>query len=153
MMKLILAALLVSTTLARAESIAPSRNELRTQAVQRNAKSDRSPSRASLKAPPVEVAAAARGLEIDDVLAKVNGIYMTGLQRCYRKSLAVDPSVSGKLDLAFKVSADGRVTSALRGDGIEQCLSTLMGSWRFGVALDDGGLPTEASFNITLVLR
>jgi hypothetical protein len=45
------------------------------------------------------------------------------------------------------------VTSALQGDGIERCLTNLIASWRFGVALDDGGMPTEASFKISLVLQ
>ena len=147
-------AALLAPTVANAESLARRNSaELRTQAVQRNIKLDRSPGRASLKAPAVEVAAPPRGLEMDDVLTKVSGVYMAGLQRCYRKTLAVDPSVSGKLELQFKVSPEGQVTSGLQGDGIERCLSTLMSNWRFGVALDDMGMPTEASFKISLLLQ
>jgi hypothetical protein len=161
---ILLATLLVSSSVASVASArppsrpdniaAPRPTELRTQSVQRNAKSDRTPTRSSPRTAAIETATpAARGLDIDDVLAKVNGVYMAGLQRCYRKTLAIDPSVSGKLDLAFKVAPDGTVTSALQGDGIERCLTNLIASWRFGVALDDGGMPTEASFKISLMLR
>jgi hypothetical protein len=151
-MKLLIAAILLVSTVAHAEYLAPRHNELRQQAMQKNAKSERALSRSAIRQP-AEVVPAARGLGIDDVLAKVNGVYMAGLQRCYRKTLAVDPSVSGRVDLQFKVAADGRVSSNLHGDGIEPCLNTLMSSWRFGVALDDGGMPVDASFKIALVLQ
>lgn len=154
-MKSIIAAILLVSSIAHAEYAAPKR-EVRAQTVHKTAKVEKAIQRASVAAAPGSedpAVAAARGLEIDDVLAKVNGIYMTGLQRCYRKSLAVDPYVTGKIDLLFKVGADGRVTSKLHGDGIERCLSRLMSTWRFGVALDDSGTPTDASFKIALVLR
>jgi hypothetical protein len=155
-MKILIAAVTalgLLSTVAHAEYLAPRRSpELRQQTVQKTAKSERAVSRSALHTT-TDNAAVARGLGIDDVLAKVNGVYMTGLQRCYRKSLAVDPSVSGKIDLQFKVAADGRVSSNLQGDGIERCLSTLMSMWRFGVALDDSGMPVDASFRITLVLQ
>ncbi len=151
-MKSIIAAILLVSSVAHAEYRASKKSEVRQQAVQKSTKAEKSIKRVSLAAAP-EATPVARGLEIDDVLAKVNGVYMTGLQWCYRKSLAVDPMVSGRVDLQFKVAADGRVISALQGDGIERCLSTLMSSWRFGVALDDRGTPTDASFKIALVLR
>jgi hypothetical protein len=114
-------------------------------------KPEHAPSRVSFRET-VTQAPVARGLEVDDVLAKINGAYMAGLQRCYRKTLAVDPTVSGKVDLHFVVDANGRVASALNGPGFERCLSNLMAGWRFGVALDDLGHPTAASFRISLVL-
>lgn len=150
-MKMLIAAIVMLSTVAHAEYLAPRKSELRQQTIQNNAKSERALTRSALHT--VEVAPAPRGLGMDDVLAKVTGVYMTGLQRCYRKSLAIDPSASGKIDLQFKVAADGRVTSNLQGDGIERCLNMLVRSWRFGVALDDGGMPTDASFRISLVLR
>ena len=119
-------------------------------------KPEHAPSRVSFRET-VTQAPAARGLEVDDVLAKINGAYMAGLQRCYRKTLAVDPTVSGKVDLHFVVDANGRVASALAGHGsgpgFERCLSNLMTGWRFGVALDDMGHPTAASFRISLMLQ
>ena len=151
MMKSIIAAILLVSTVAHAEYLAPKKSEVRQQP-HKSSKTEKAIKRVSLAAAP-EAQPATRGLEIDDVLKKVNGVYMTGLQWCYRKSLAVDPMVSGRVDLQFKVAADGRVISALQGDGIERCLSSLMSSWRFGVALDDSGTPTDASFKIALVLR
>jgi hypothetical protein len=153
-MKSIIAAILLVSTVAHAEYLTPKKSEVRQQAIQKSTKAEKAIKRQSVAVAPASPApAVARGLEIDDVLAKVNGVYMTGLQWCYRKSLAVDPIMSGRVDLQFKVAADGRVISALQGDGIERCLSTLMSSWRFGVALDDSGTPTDASFKIALVLR
>jgi hypothetical protein len=155
-MKMLIAAILMFSTVAHAEYLAPRRSELRQQAVQKNVKSERNISRASLRS---EVAAAptvanvSHGIGMDDVLSKVTGIYMTGLQRCYRKSLAFDPSVSSKIDLQFKVAPDGHVSSNLQGDGLERCLNTLISTWHFGVALDDGGMPAETSFKIALVLQ
>jgi len=146
------AALVFVPTLAHADRLAPKRSNVEQAAMQKAAKLEHVPARAAL-APKVEAPPPVRGLESTDVIAKVNTAYLPGLQRCYRKSLAVDPTVSGRLDLSFKVAVDGRVTSALQGDGIERCLTTLMQSWHFGVALDDGGLPTEAQFKISLVLQ
>ena len=163
-MKMLIATTLLVSTVAHAaprseeraprigETAAARRTELRTQAVQKAAKSERDIARSSLRTT-TEVAATAHGIGMDDVLTKVTGIYMTGLQRCYRKSLAFDPSVSGKIDLQFKVAADGRVSSHLQGDGIERCLNTLISTWHFGVALDDGGMPAEATFKLALVLQ
>jgi hypothetical protein len=152
---LVTATVLLAPAVAHAEFLAAGHSEVRKPSVQRTAKTDRSPARARLSALPgkIDVAEAARGLEIDDVLAKVNGVYMAGLQRCYRKSVAADPFMSNKVNLELKVSAEGRVISAMRGGGMERCLSTLMSHWRFGIALDDTGTPTEASFKISLVLR
>ncbi|HEY5944339.1 MAG TPA: hypothetical protein VIV40_02560 [Kofleriaceae bacterium] len=155
MKSLLVAALLVPTlsTVAHAEYIAPRRSELRQPAAQKTAvKPERVLTRISMKQP-VETAPAARGLEVQDVLSKINGPYMFGVQRCYRKTLAIDPSVSGKVDLQFTVAADGHVTSALRGEGFGRCLNNLMSNWRFGVALDDSGNATDASFRISLVLQ
>jgi hypothetical protein len=154
MTKLLVAAALLVPSLAHAEYLAPTSNEVRAQvAPKRTAKSDRAPARVTLRTAAAEAPATTRGLEIDDVLAKVNGVYMAGMQRCYRKSVAVDPFMASKVDLAFKVNAEGQVVSSMQGAGMERCLSTLMAHWRFGVALDDTGTPTEASFKISLVLR
>jgi hypothetical protein len=152
-----LAAVLLAPVVAHAEYLAAPQSEVRKQPAQRAAK----PARVAVRPPiapvvpvtPVEVAPVARGLEIDDVLAKVNGVYMTGLQRCYRKSLAVDPLMASKVELSFKVNPEGQVVSAMQGGAMELCLSTLMSYWRFGVALDDTGTPAEASFKISLILR
>jgi hypothetical protein len=151
-MKMLIAALVMFSSVARAEYLAPHRSDVRQQTLQKTAKSERALSRSALRTT-TEVAAAAHGISMSDVLVKVTGVYMAGLQRCYRKSLALDPSVSGKIDLEFKVAADGHVSSNLHGDGIERCLNTLMSTWRFGVALDDGGMPADKSFKLALVLQ
>jgi hypothetical protein len=156
-MKLLLLAALVAPLLApavtHAERLAPKHSELRQTAALQVApsKRDRTPLRTALR-PTVETAAAPRGLEIGDVLAKVNGAYLAGVQRCFRKSLAIDPTVSSKLDLVLEVAADGRVTSALGNDGFERCMANLTATWRFGIALDDAGMPTTATFKISLLL-
>ena len=153
MKTIIAAALLLVPTLAHAERLAPKRSNVEQATLQKAAtKLEHIPTRAALNMK-IEAPPPVRGLESNDVLAKVNTAYLPGLQRCYRKSLAIDPTVSGRLDLSFKVAVDGRVTSALQGDGIERCLTSLIQSWHFGVALDDGGLPTEAQFKISLVLQ
>src|SRR6188474_3821494 len=111
-MKTLIAIVLLAVlgqTVAHAERLAPRRSELRVAAMQKPVKPlEHTPSRAALNAP-VEAPPPVHGLEINEVVAKVNTSYVTGLQRCYRKSVALDPTVSGKLDLQFKVASDGKV--------------------------------------------
>ena len=155
MKSLLVIAALLTPSLANAEMLATRRAEVRPQSAQKTTKtSERTLTRTSLR-PPVAQAVTARGLGVEDVLEKLNGVYMSGLQRCYRKSLAMNPALSGKLDLQFTVDSTGRVASDAQNEGdtgIAACVEGLMSRWRFGVALNDRAEPTEASFRISLVL-
>ena len=155
MKSLLVIAALLAPSLANAEMLATRRTELRPQPAQKTTKSsERTLTRTSLRAP-VAQAVTARGLGVEDVLGKLNGVYMTGLQRCYKKSLAMNPYLSGKLDLQFTVDATGRVSSDAQGNGdtgIAACVEGLMQRWHFGVALNDRAEPTDASFRISLIL-
>jgi hypothetical protein len=89
-------------------------------------------------------------LSVDAVLTKINTVYMAGLQRCYRKQLASDPTVAGKITLMFSVDAKGGVLADVRGisDKLDSCLSRAVGHWRFPHADE----PAEATFKVSLVL-
>jgi hypothetical protein len=89
-------------------------------------------------------------LSADVVIKKINTVYMAGLQRCYRKQLAIDPSVAGKVTLMFSVDAKGNVVSDLNGfnNKLDSCLSHMVGMWRFPHANE----PAEATFKVSLLL-
>src|SRR5690349_9729954 len=71
-------------------------------------------------------------LTVDEVLTRINTVYMNGLQRCFRKGLAQDPSIGGKVTLAFHVDGEGRVQSQLAMTStFDDCLSKMMTGWRF----------------------
>lgn len=113
----------------------------------------RAPSVKRAKPLPVRTAMTPR-LSVEDVLTKINNIYMTGLRRCYEKALAIDPSISGKVSLTFTINAMGHVSPDVDGsaNGVNACVTSLASRWRFEAPRDDNGLPSEETFRISLVL-
>jgi hypothetical protein len=91
----------------------------------------------------------------DAVLSKIQSAYMAGLKRCYKEYLKKDASARGKVTLSLTINATGRtVKGAAKGFAgeVDDCISALMGGWRFPIPKDKDGDPTEASFAITLQL-
>lgn len=94
-------------------------------------------------------------LTVDVVLAKVMAAYMAGVKRCYRQMLAIDPSARGKMKLAFTVNEAGRVVSpkATGFDAqLDECIAGHTRAWRFAVPKDADGEPTEASFDLVMLM-
>jgi hypothetical protein len=92
----------------------------------------------------------------EDVLGKIQGVYMVGLQRCYRLAIGQDAGLQGKVALELTVDSHGRVTDpAATGiaDKLDQCITGQMAAWHFTAPRDKAGEPTDASFKISLVLR
>jgi hypothetical protein len=91
----------------------------------------------------------------DIVLAKIQSVYMAGIKRCYKTYLNKDASARGKVLLSLTVNPTGRTINGnakgFAGE-IDECITTLMGGWRFPVPKDKDGEATEASFAITLQL-
>ncbi|HUS28694.1 MAG TPA: AgmX/PglI C-terminal domain-containing protein [Kofleriaceae bacterium] len=129
--------------IAHAEFATPrDTGDVRPAATIKRTKVERSPSRVALVTTP--------RLTVDEVLTKINTIYMSGLQRCYRKSLAADPSLSGKVVLAFQVDADGHALSDITGGRkFDECLSHIVAHWRFSPPANQN----DASFRISLALQ
>ena len=92
----------------------------------------------------------------DAVLAKIQNAYMTGLQRCYRKGLAGDATLSGRVSISFTVSSHGALTDP-EAEGVnaqvDACIAGQMGAWRFPFPRDADGDPTEVSFHVALALQ
>jgi hypothetical protein len=111
------------------------------------------------KKPEVRPAATAKvvqePLTVDGVLRKINTVYMLGMQRCYVKGLSQDPSLTGKVTVAFTVNAWGHVSGTATGVApqVDACLTNQLGRWQFPAPRDNKAKPTEASFKISLVLR
>jgi TonB family protein len=139
---LVVAALLFAPALARAEFSTPrDAGDVRT-VTMKHTKTERAPSRVALVTAP--------RLTVDEVLTRINTVYMSGLQRCYRKSLVQDPSLSGKVILAFQVDANGRVLSDITGERkFDECLSRMVANWRFSPPASE----KQSSFRISLVLQ
>jgi hypothetical protein len=92
----------------------------------------------------------------DNVMARIIGLYLKGLERCYSRSLATDPSLTGKIAIAFTIDERGHVTDAsaagMEGQ-ITACVESQMATWRFAIPKDKHGDPTEAPFKVGLILR
>jgi outer membrane biosynthesis protein TonB len=90
------------------------------------------------------------------VLDRINTLYMPGLQRCYRKGLVEDATLSGKVALAFTVDERGHVTDP-EADGVgakvDACISKQMESWQFSPPKDKHGASTEVTFKLSLALQ
>jgi hypothetical protein len=96
-----------------------------------------------------------QALTIEGMLDKINNVYMSGLQRCYVKALAKDPSLAGKVTVVFTINPWGRVNGSVAGIApvVDNCLTAQVGTWRFPSPRDSRGVPTEASFKINLLLH
>jgi hypothetical protein len=97
----------------------------------------------------------ASSLSPDAVLSKIQSVYMAGLKRCYREYLKKDASARGKVTLSLTVNETGRaVKGAAHGfaSEVDECIGTLMSTWRFPIPKDKDGEPTDASFEIALQL-
>jgi len=93
-------------------------------------------------------------LTADQVLAKLQSVYMAGLKRCYREHLTKDPGARGKIRLTLAVGANGLTTGAAAqgfAKDVDDCIAGGMTSWRFPIPRDRDGEPTIAHFEIDLV--
>ena len=101
------------------------------------------------------VKAASQPLTIDGMLDKINNSYMQGLQRCYVKGLARNPSIGGKVTVIYTVNQWGHVSGTATGIAptVDACLTSQIGGWRFPSPRDAKGALTEASFKIALMLN
>jgi len=94
-------------------------------------------------------------LTADLVVTKIQGAYMTGMKRCYREYLKKDATARGNVEFDFTVNQMGRMLNA-KASGfaseLDECLTGLMGTWRFPIPKDKDGDPTDTSFRITLQL-
>lgn len=95
-------------------------------------------------------------LTVEVVLARIRGSYLDGLQRCYKKGLASDGALSGKIALAFTVTETGRLADiSARGltPEVDACIRAQMNSWRFPIPRDGDRGATEAAFALALALQ
>ncbi|MEZ4398790.1 MAG: AgmX/PglI C-terminal domain-containing protein [Kofleriaceae bacterium] len=92
---------------------------------------------------------------VDAIIRKIATTYMGGLQRCYKKSLAADPTLSGKVALSFSVTERGALTDG-RASGIDDevagCIQGLMTKWSFTPVVDGDGDATEVDVKLGLAL-
>lgn len=96
-------------------------------------------------------------LTVDAVLHKISSVYMTGLQRCYKKGLLHDASLGGKIAISFTVNDKGQVEDASAHgvtSEVDACVQAQMAGWHFTIPRDkDGGAATDASFQLALALQ
>lgn len=95
-------------------------------------------------------------LRPQDVLRRIQQVYMNGLKRCHRDLLKRDPRAGGTVTLRFTVGETGRVVrvkAAGFNADVDRCIEQRAQAWRFGVPKDEDGEPTMADFKISLVLQ
>lgn len=91
----------------------------------------------------------------DAVIARIEGLYLAGLKRCYARGMAHDATLAGKVRVQFTVDDTGRVTDATAtgvADEIDTCVAAQMQHWTFPIPRDRHGEPTDATFGISLAL-
>lgn len=90
------------------------------------------------------------------VLDKIQGAYMSGLERCYKKGLAGDATLTGRVSIGFTVDSHGAVTDP-EASGVsrqvDSCITGQMNAWRFGFPKDKDGEPTDVTFHVSLALQ
>jgi hypothetical protein len=94
-------------------------------------------------------------LTVDMVLDKINGLYMAGLQRCYKKGLVDDAKLGGSVHLTFTVTDRGTLADASASGvspEVDACVGAAMAGWRFAIPKDKDGDPTDQDFRLVLAL-
>lgn len=95
------------------------------------------------------------GVDTDAIVAKIRTTYMGAMQRCYKKALGDEPSLSGKVSLVFSLSERGGVSDPdARGVSpvFEECLEGVMPRWSFTPVTDQDGDAVELDIGVTLQL-
>jgi hypothetical protein len=90
-------------------------------------------------------------LKVSAVITKIQASYLPGIKSCYVKVLAKDAAAKGRLDLAFVVSAKGRVTEPTASgltDAFDKCVKRAMTGWTFAGPKDREKKPSPAHFEI-----
>ena len=92
---------------------------------------------------------------VEAIIKKISTTYLGGLQRCYKKSLAGDATLSGKVSLTFTVTDRGALTDGQASgvdDTLAGCIEGLMGKWSFTPVVDADGDPTDVDIKLGLAL-
>jgi hypothetical protein len=93
----------------------------------------------------------AGGLDPGKVATTINGRYKTGVIKCYQTELKRNPTLAGKVNIAFTVGMTGKVIKAKASGfpdaNVERCIEDYARTWRFDKPESD------ASFEIPFVLR
>jgi hypothetical protein len=95
------------------------------------------------------------GVDTEAIVAKIRTTYMGAMQRCYKKALGDEPSLSGKVALVFTLSEKGGVSDPdARGVSpvFEECLEGVMPRWSFTPVTDQDGDAVELDIGVTLQL-
>ena len=95
-------------------------------------------------------------LTMEMVLAKIQGAYLVGLQRCYQRVLTHESWANGKVRLSFTVDERGH-TIDIEANGVtaelDTCISAQMAGWLFPIPRDATGAPAEAGFTLSLAFQ
>ena len=119
-------------------------------------RSEQAPSRGRSESPPFH---SGSGTTLDatpitdgDIRDRIGAQYMAGMSQCYRKRLAADATLSGKIALVFTVDDTGQVLEP-KATGVDPelagCIRFQMTRWRFAVPRHRG----LKTFSVSLVLR
>jgi hypothetical protein len=95
------------------------------------------------------------GVDTEAIVNKIRTTYMSAMQRCYKKALADDPTLTGKVTLLFTLSEKGGVSDPeARGVSkvFEECITGVMPRWTFTPVTDEDGDPLELDIGVTLQL-
>jgi hypothetical protein len=95
-------------------------------------------------------------LDPDSVARIIRSRYLQGIKRCHQRLLKQDPNAGGRITLKFTIGPTGGVTkSSVKGfdASVDSCIKDLTMKWRFATPKDEDGKPTQADFQIPLVLK
>jgi|GEM_PF-3424776 len=95
------------------------------------------------------------GPDVDSIIRKISTTYVGGLQRCYKKALAGDAKLAGKIILTFTVTDRGKLSDGRAAgvdDTLADCVEGLMTSWTFTPVVDADGDATDVDLKLPLQL-
>jgi hypothetical protein len=98
---------------------------------------------------PAKLTKARIELANEQIVEKIQTVYMFGLQRCYQHALTTNPALGGKVTLMFTVATDGSVKRPTVSEmtDVDACVRGRMKFWKF-----DEGQETQM-ISLTLALQ
>ena len=88
-----------------------------------------------------------------DVVRRILKVSLNQTRFCYERSLSRLPALTGKLVLAFTISAEGKVltstiqNSTIKNEELESCIATRARTWTFPTG--DG--PSTVQYPLTFI--
>ncbi|MFO7563646.1 MAG: AgmX/PglI C-terminal domain-containing protein [Enhygromyxa sp.] len=90
----------------------------------------------------------------EDIIRRIIKPHLVSVRACYKRGLAEQPELAGRVEIEFTIGATGKVTSSsvksstLADDEVSECIATAFERWTFPKARDGGQVKVVHSLDL-----